>query len=51
MWIWWTKINRNPSILGCLSLIKWRIELDEKGYLNNEISDETQIAVVVWPQW
>ena len=50
MWIWWTKINRNPSILGCLSVIKWRNWIWES-YLNTEITDETEVAVVVWPQW
>ena len=50
MWIWWTKINRNPSILGRLSVIKWSNWTGWENYLNTEISDGTQIAVVVWPQ-
>ena len=50
MWIWWTKINRNPSILGRLSVIKWRNWTWWESYLNTGISDETQIAVVVWLQ-
>ena len=51
MWIWWTKINRNPNILGRLYVIKWRNWTWWESYLNTEISDETQIAIVVWPQW
>ena len=47
MWIWWTKINRNPSILGRLSVIKWRNWTWWESYLNTEISDETQIAIVI----
>ena len=44
------KINRNPSILGRLSVIKWRNWTWWESYLNTGISDETQIAVVVWLQ-
>ena len=51
MWIWWTKINQNPNILGLLSVIKWRNWTWWESYLNTGISDETQIAVVVWLQW
>ena len=49
MWIWWTKINRNPSIMRHLSVIKWRNWHWWESYLNTGIIDETQIAVVVWP--
>ena len=51
MWIWWTKTNPNPSILGRLSVIKWRNWAWWESYLNTAISAETQIAVVAWPQW
>ena len=45
------KINRNSSILGRLSVIKWRNWTRRESYLNTGISAETQIAVVVWLQW
>ena len=51
MWLWWMKINRNPSILGRLSVIKWRNWTWWESYLNTRISDETQNVVVVWLQW
>ena len=51
MWLWWTKINQNPSIFGRLSVIKWRNWTWWEGHLNTEISDATLIAVAVWPQW
>ena len=51
IWIWWTKIDGNLSILGRLSVIKWRNWTWWESYLNAGISDETQVAVVVWLQW
>ena len=50
MWIWWTKINQNPSIFGRLFVIKWRNWTWWESYPNNGISDETKIAVMVWLQ-
>ena len=37
--------------LGRLSVIKWRNWTWWESNLDTEINDETQIAVVVWPQW
>ena len=51
MWFWWTKTNQNPSILGRLSVIKWKNWSWWESYPNTGISDETQFAVVVWLQW
>ena len=42
------KNNRNPSILGRFSVIKWRNWSWWESYLNTGISDETQFALVIW---
>ena len=44
------KINNKPSTFGRLSVIKWRNWKWWERYLDTRISDETQIAVVVWLQ-
>ena len=51
VWFWWTKINRNRSISGHLSVIKWRNLTWWESYLNTRLSEDTQIASVLWQQW
>ena len=39
MWIWWTKINLNPSILGRLSVINVYL------WLNEEIEHDEKVTL------